>query len=78
MKPLIARNFFPVLQNQLRRFQASTFQTCARKHMFITQIPLRLEPGWNKIELNLADFTQRTYEFPLSIYSIELGFFFRQ
>lgn len=24
-------------------------------------MPLRLDPGWNKIEINLADFTHRVY-----------------
>lgn len=24
-------------------------------------MPLRLDPGWNKIEINLADFTHRAY-----------------
>lgn len=48
-------------ENQLRRFQASTFQPHTRTSMFITQMPLRLDPGWNKIEINLADFTHRAY-----------------
>lgn len=48
-------------ENQLRRFQASNFQPHTRHNMFITQMPLRLDPGWNKIEINLADFTHRAY-----------------
>lgn len=48
-------------ENQLRRFQASNFQPHTRTNMFITQMPLRLDPGWNKIEINLADFTHRAY-----------------
>lgn len=48
-------------ENQLRRFQASTFQPHTRTNMFITQMPLRLDPGWNKVEINLADFTHRAY-----------------
>lgn len=48
-------------ENQLRRFQASTFQPHTRTSLSITQMPLRLEPGWNKIEINLADFTHRAY-----------------
>lgn len=48
-------------QNQLRRFQASTFQPQTRNTVFLTQMPLRLDPGWNKIEINLADFTHRAY-----------------
>lgn len=45
----------------MRRFQASTFQPQTRTNMFITQMPLRLDSGWNKIEINLADFTHRAY-----------------
>lgn len=48
-------------ENQLRRFQASNFQPHTRTNMFITQMPLRLDSGWNKIEINLADFTHRAY-----------------
>lgn len=48
-------------ENQLRRFQASTFQPHTRTSLSITQMPLRLESGWNKIEINLADFTHRAY-----------------
>lgn len=48
-------------ENQLRRFQASNFQPNTRTNMFITQMPLRLDSGWNKIEINLADFTHRAY-----------------
>lgn len=48
-------------ENQLRRFQASNFQSHTRTNMFITQMPLRLDPGWNKVEINLADFTHRAY-----------------
>lgn len=48
-------------ENQLRRFQASNFQPHTRTNMFTTQMPLRLDGGWNKIEINLADFTHRAY-----------------
>lgn len=47
--------------NQLRRFAASNFQPHTRTNMFFTVIPLRLDDGWNKIEINLADFTYRVY-----------------
>lgn len=47
--------------NHLRRFQASSFLNRSRYSMFITQMPLRLDAGWNKIEIDLADFTQRAY-----------------
>lgn len=48
-------------ENQLRRFQASNFQPNTKTNMFSTHMPLRLDAGWNKIELNLADFTHRVY-----------------
>lgn len=48
-------------ENQLRRFQASNFIPHTRTNMFITTMPLRLDTGWNKIEINLADFTHRAY-----------------
>lgn len=47
--------------NQLRRFQASNFLIRSRFSVFITQMPLRLDSGWNKIEIDLADFTRRAY-----------------
>lgn len=47
--------------NQLRRFQASSFLNRSRYSMFIIQMPLRLDAGWNKIEINLDEFTQRAY-----------------
>lgn len=48
-------------QNFLRRFQAANFQVRTNHGMFQTRMPLLLEDGWNKIELNLADFTYRAY-----------------
>lgn len=47
--------------NQLRRFQASNFLNRSRYCTSITQMPLRFDTGWNKIEIDLADFTQRAY-----------------
>ncbi|KAG0212102.1 hypothetical protein BGX28_006863 [Mortierella sp. GBA30] len=44
-----------------RRFRASNFQTTTRVKPFITTMPLRMDPGWNQIQLNLADYTKRAY-----------------
>ena len=44
-----------------RRFRASNYQTQTRVKEFICTMPLRLESGWNHINLNLADFTRRAY-----------------
>lgn len=48
-------------QNFLRRFQAANFQVRTHHGMFQTRMPLQLDKGWNKIEINLADFTYRAY-----------------
>lgn len=44
-----------------RRFRASNYQSQTRVKDFICTMPLKLEPGWNQISLNLADFTRRAY-----------------
>jgi len=44
-----------------RRFRASNYQSQTRVKDFICTMPLKLEPGWNHINLNLADFTKRAY-----------------
>jgi hypothetical protein len=44
-----------------RRFRASNYQTQTRVKDFICTMPLRLESGWNHINMNLADFTKRAY-----------------
>lgn len=44
-----------------RRFRASNYQSQTRVRDFICTMPLRLEPGWNHINLNLADYTRRAY-----------------
>lgn len=48
-------------QNIRRRFQAANFQVRTHHGMFQTRMPLQLDKGWNKIEINLADFTYRAY-----------------
>lgn len=44
-----------------RRFRASNYQSQTRVKDFICTMPLRLESGWNHINLNLAEFTRRAY-----------------
>ncbi|KAI3924259.1 hypothetical protein MKW98_032460 [Papaver atlanticum] len=48
-------------KNVRRRFRASNFQASTRVKPFICTMPLRLDEGWNQIQLNLADFTRRAY-----------------
>eukprot|EP00382_Lankesteria_abbotti_P002700 CAMPEP_0113848152 /NCGR_PEP_ID=MMETSP0372-20130328/2299_1 /TAXON_ID=340204 /ORGANISM="Lankesteria abbotti" /LENGTH=247 /DNA_ID=CAMNT_0000817565 /DNA_START=100 /DNA_END=843 /DNA_ORIENTATION=+ /assembly_acc=CAM_ASM_000359 len=44
-----------------RRFRASNYQSTTRVKQFICTMPMRLDEGWNHIQLNLADFTRRAY-----------------
>ncbi|KAG0372984.1 hypothetical protein BGX24_012319 [Mortierella sp. AD032] len=48
-------------RGEKRRFRASNFQTTTRVKPYITTMPLRLDPGWNQIQLNLADYVKRAY-----------------
>lgn len=48
-------------KNVRRRFRASNFQAVTRVKPFICTMPLRLDEGWNQIQLNLADYTRRAY-----------------
>ncbi|KAG0273283.1 hypothetical protein BGZ95_010906 [Linnemannia exigua] len=48
-------------RGEKRRFRASNFQTTTRVKPFITTMPLRMDPGWNQIQLNLADYVKRAY-----------------
>lgn len=44
-----------------RRFRASNFQSQTRVKDFICTMPLKLDSGWNHININLSDFTKRAY-----------------
>jgi len=44
-----------------RRFRASNYQSTTRIKPFICTMPLRLDEGWNQIQINLKDFCKRTY-----------------
>jgi len=44
-----------------RRFRASNYQSTTRIKPFICTMPLRLDDGWNQIQINLKDFCKRTY-----------------
>ncbi|KAF9093222.1 hypothetical protein BGX29_010040 [Mortierella sp. GBA35] len=48
-------------RGEKRRFRASNFQTTTRVKPYITTMPLRMDPGWNQIQLNLTDYTKRAY-----------------
>ncbi|KAL0267660.1 UNVERIFIED_CONTAM: hypothetical protein PYX00_009862 [Menopon gallinae] len=44
-----------------RRFRVSNYQTTTKVRPFGTTMPIGLNPGWNQIQFNLADFTKRAY-----------------
>lgn len=48
-------------KNVRRRFRASNYQSSTRVKPYICTMPLRLDDGWNQIQLNLADYTRRAY-----------------
>ncbi|KAL2478145.1 protein of unknown function-containing protein [Forsythia ovata] len=48
-------------KNVRRRFRASNFQVVTRVKPFICTMPLKLDEGWNQIQLNLTDLTRRAY-----------------
>ncbi|KAG0249133.1 Cilia- and flagella-associated protein 20 [Mortierella polycephala] len=48
-------------RGEKRRFRASNFQSTTRVKPVITTMPLRMDPGWNQIQLNLADYTKHAY-----------------
>lgn len=48
-------------RGQRRRFRASTFQKNAVVHEVITTLPLHLDPGWNRVQLDLAALTAAAY-----------------
>merc|ERR1712187_300986 len=48
-------------KNVRRRFRASNYQSTTRIKPFICTMPLRLDDGWNQVQINLKDFCKRTY-----------------
>lgn len=48
-------------KNFRRRFRSSNFQSCTRIRPFNCTMPLRLDDGWNQVQVNLCDFTRRAY-----------------
>ncbi|CAK9004468.1 Cilia- and flagella-associated protein 20 (Basal body up-regulated protein 22) (Bug22p) (Flagellar-associated protein 20) [Durusdinium trenchii] len=48
-------------QGQKRRFKASNFHSGTKVGPFNCSMPLQLEPGWNQVMFNLADFTKRAF-----------------
>ncbi|KAK4285319.1 hypothetical protein QN277_002031 [Acacia crassicarpa] len=48
-------------KNVRRRFRASNFQAVTRVKPYICTMPLKMDDGWNQIQLNLVDLTKRAY-----------------
>jgi hypothetical protein len=48
-------------QQQKLRFRSSNFQYTARVTPDICTLPLRLEKGWNKIQINLPELVKKAY-----------------
>ncbi|KAL0397390.1 UNVERIFIED_CONTAM: Cilia- and flagella-associated protein 20 [Sesamum calycinum] len=48
-------------KNVRRRFRASNFQAVTRVKPYICTMPLKLDEGWNQVQLNLTDLTRRAY-----------------
>ncbi|KAI9499313.1 UPF0468 protein CG5343-like protein [Zychaea mexicana] len=48
-------------KGETRRFRASNYQVATRVKPYITTMPMRLDPGWNQIVFNLADYVKRAY-----------------
>ncbi|KAL9260213.1 Cilia- and flagella-associated protein 20-like protein [Drosera capensis] len=48
-------------KNVRRRFRASNYQAVTRVEPYICTMPLKMDDGWNQIQLNLSDFTRRAY-----------------
>lgn len=44
-----------------RRFRFSNYQSSTKVRPFTCSVPLALKPGWNQMQLNLANFTMRAY-----------------
>lgn len=44
-----------------RRFRASNYQSTTRVKPFICTMPMRLDEGWNQVQVNLADFVRKAY-----------------
>ncbi|XP_024520452.1 cilia- and flagella-associated protein 20 isoform X2 [Selaginella moellendorffii] len=47
--------------NEMRYLRVSNFESNSRVRPLICSTPVRLQPGWNQIEFNLADYTRRAY-----------------
>ncbi|KAI7863817.1 Cilia/flagella-associated protein 20/WDR90/C3orf67 [Spinellus fusiger] len=48
-------------KGETRRFRASNYQTTTRVKPWITTMPMRLDPGWNQIVVDLGDYVRRGY-----------------
>ncbi|XP_053674294.1 cilia- and flagella-associated protein 20-like [Anopheles nili] len=45
----------------LRRLRFSNYQSCTRVDNFSTSMPLSMTPGWNQVQLNMAELIRRAY-----------------
>eukprot|EP01134_Creolimax_fragrantissima_P004031 CFRG4031T1 len=48
-------------RNITRRFRASNYQTAVRVKPFLCTLPLRMDDGWNLIQINLSDLVKTAY-----------------
>jgi len=47
--------------NVRRRFRASNMTCTTKVRPFVCSLPLKLTDGWNNIQINLVELTQRLY-----------------
>jgi len=48
-------------RNVRRRFRASSMSSTTKVGRLVCSLPLKLTDGWNDIQINLAELTQRLY-----------------
>ncbi|KAL1123311.1 hypothetical protein AAG570_002397 [Ranatra chinensis] len=48
-------------RNMKRRFRISNYTSGTKVRPFSCSMPIGLNPGWNQVQFNLADFTRRAY-----------------
>jgi len=48
-------------RNVRRRFRASSMTCSTKIRPLVCALPLKLTDGWNEIQINLAELTQRAY-----------------
>ncbi|KAG1178183.1 hypothetical protein G6F70_000318 [Rhizopus microsporus] len=48
-------------KDEKRRIRASNYQISTRVKPYIATMPMRLDPGWNQIVVNLADYVKKAF-----------------